>query len=178
MAIQVNKISDNKIIFYNPSSENGLRSFQKLVHPDQNQDKKEIAEKVFRGMDDAKKEANKEAEERSKAKGEERKKNDEYPFEYNAKKDEICFLLPKVYKYNGGINNDVESLLTNNCEDFTKSNFNIEQQMLINERLYSFPDHSKREKIQKAYITLNDGKEHTNSEINDSILCTRDPDEC
>ncbi|RST63190.1 hypothetical protein [Candidatus Aquarickettsia rohweri] len=61
MAIQVNKISDNKIIFYNPSSENGLRSFQKLVHPDQNQDKKEIAEKVFRGMDDAKKEANKEA---------------------------------------------------------------------------------------------------------------------
>ena len=101
-----------------------------------------------------------------------------YPFEYEPEKDKYCFLLPKVYKYNGGNNDKLENLLTTNCEDFTNSNFNIEQQMLINERLYSFPDNSKRGKIQEAYITLNDGKEHTNSEINDAILCTRDPDEC
>lgn len=156
--------------------------FKKLsvaVHPDKTKKltevEKKIAGEIFLGINEARDKATQKAD----ANGEKYMGKYKYPFEYEPKKDEYCFLLPKVYKYNGGNNGKLENLLTTNCEDFTKSNFNIEQQMLINERLYSFPDNGKREKIQESYITLNDGKEHTNSEINDALLCIQGIlDEC
>ena len=139
------------------------------------QTEQKIAANIFLGINNERDTATKKADEN----GEEYVGKYKYPFEYVPEKDAYCFLLPKIYEYNGGSNDALKTLLTNNCEDFTKSNFSIEQQMLINERLYSFSDHSKEKEVAKAYITLNDGKEHTNSELNDALLCYQGiSDEC
>ena len=119
------------------------RKFTKAIHPDKFRDKPEydVADTVTRKINNLNDKA----------------KEDGYPFEYTPEKDEYCFLLPRVYKYNGGNNDELETLLSNNCEDLTKNNFNIDQQTLVAENLNSSPE-DKREKILEHYIALQEHK--------------------
>lgn len=119
------------------------KKFIRVIHPDKFQDQleKAIATTVSAKINDLNDKA----------------KEDGYPFEYIPEKDEYCFLLPKIYEYNGGGNDELKTLLTNNCEDLTKNNFNIEQQILVAEDLNSSPE-DKREKILAHYTVLQENK--------------------
>ena len=94
-----------------------------------------------------------------------------YPFEYVPEKNEYCFLVSNGYKDEGFINDDLQDLYKDNCKELQKNNFSFDQTMLVIEELKTVPD-VYSDKFFKSHIILNDGKEHTNSELNAALYCS------
>ena len=137
--------------------------YARVAFPDKvNKDEKKIATQIIAKINPLKEEA----------------ETNGYPFEYVPEKDEYCFLISKGYPDNEVINSDLQEIYKNKCAELQKHNFSFEDQILVTKHLKDISE-EKREDVLKAHEILNNPKGHSDSELDDSLLCLQGiSDEC